>query len=34
MRAHGYTEPLPDYTWTSTPTTYQTGELSAVNINT
>jgi hypothetical protein len=31
--ANGYTEPLNDYTWTSPPTTYRTGELSAVNTN-
>ena len=31
--ANGYTEPLTDYTWTSEPTTYRSGELSAVNTN-
>lgn len=31
--ANGYTEALPDYTWTSTPATFTTGELSAVNTN-
>ncbi len=31
--ANGYTEPLADYVWTSTPTTYRSGELSAVNTN-
>lgn len=30
---NGYTEAMPDYTWTSPATTYETGELSAVNIN-
>lgn len=29
----GYTEPLPDYVWTSAPVTFTTGELSAVNTN-
>jgi hypothetical protein len=29
--ANAYTEPDNDYTWTSTPTTYTTGELTAVN---
>ena len=29
--ADGYTEPDDDYTWTSTPTTFVTGELTAVN---
>ena len=29
--ADGYTEPDNDYTWNSTPTTYNTGELNAVN---
>ena len=31
--ANGYTEPQPDYTWTSEPATYTTGELTAVNTN-
>ena len=31
--ANGYTESLPDYTWTSEPATFATGELSAVNTN-
>ena len=31
--ANGYTEPQPDYTWTSAPTTYRSGELSTVNTN-
>ena len=31
--ANGYTEPLADYIWTSTPATYRSGELSAVNTN-
>ena len=31
--ANGYTEPRADYIWTSTPTTYRSGELSAVNTN-
>ena len=31
--ANGYTEPQPDYTWTSEPVTYTTGELAAVNTN-
>ena len=31
--ANGYTEPLADYTWTSAPATYKSGELSAVNTN-
>ena len=31
--ANGYTEPRPDYVWTSTPTTVQSGELAAVNTN-
>jgi hypothetical protein len=29
--ANGYTEPERDYVWTSTPTTFKVGELSAVN---
>lgn len=29
--ASGYTESEPDYTWTSNPTTYLTGDLTAVN---
>lgn len=29
--ANGYTEPDTDYTWTSQPTTYPTGELTALN---
>jgi hypothetical protein len=29
--ANGYTESLPDYVWTSAPTTFRTGELAAVN---
>jgi hypothetical protein len=29
--ANGFTEPADDYLWTSTPTTYATGELVAVN---
>lgn len=31
--ANGYTEPLADYVWTSEPTVFETGELSAVNVN-
>ncbi len=31
--ANGYIEPLADYIWTSTPSTYRSGELSAVNTN-
>ncbi len=31
--ASGYTEPLPDYVWTSLPATFRTGELAAVNTN-
>ena len=31
--ANGYTDSLPDYTWTSEATTVATGELSAVNTN-
>ncbi|MCE9621454.1 MAG: hypothetical protein K8R99_03805 [Actinomycetia bacterium] len=31
--ANGYTEALPDYTWTSEAATFATGELSAVNTN-
>ncbi len=31
--ANGYTESLADYTWTSEPATFATGELSAVNTN-
>ena len=31
--ANGYTEALADYVWSSTPTTFRTGELSAVNTN-
>ncbi len=31
--ANGYTETLADYTWTSEPATFATGELSAVNTN-
>jgi hypothetical protein len=30
--ANGYTEAQPDYTWTSIPVTYDTGELAAVNV--
>ena len=31
--ANGYTESLPDYTWTSPQASFATGELSAVNTN-
>ncbi len=31
--ANGYTEPEPDYVWTSEPVTFTTGELAAVNTN-
>ncbi|MEI8238666.1 MAG: hypothetical protein WCI22_04540, partial [Actinomycetota bacterium] len=31
--ANGYTEPERDYFWSSAPTTYRVGELSAVNTN-
>lgn len=30
--ANGYTEPQPDYVWTSFPVTFSTGELSVVNV--
>ena len=31
--ANGFTEQQPDYVWTSAPTTFAVGELSAVNVN-
>jgi len=31
--ASGFTEPQPDYLWTSAPVTFATGDLSAVNTN-
>src|SRR5687768_7938105 len=31
--ANGYTQPEDDYVWESEPTTYETGELIAVNTN-
>ena len=31
--ANGYTERLANYTWSSPPATYQSGELSDVNTN-
>lgn len=31
--ANGYTESLPDYVWSSEPAVFETGELSAVNVN-